>query len=322
MKNCYSTESLPIGSLGTVEVSLLKIVFTGKKPGKRIVITAGLHGNETTSLFVLQELIELVRVCGLASGELIIFPVTNPLGLAFDTRREPLDGENLNREFPGAHAKSFGKKITATVWEEIQSADFVIDLHTFSTRQCGFTGVMVKTGKSIDSVVSRILCSMQTDCVWLIDMSRDEDKRFYGALDVVAAEKNIPACTLEMERNQNVTDGKIMRYTQSIMRACVELGLLDLEYSHTITTKDIPLYEGRYLYSDDAGLFFPQKKVFEKIQKGMSLGSVVNLLNFEKKEMISPIDGTILTVRYRDFIRTGSKIASIGTYVCSLKEYL
>ncbi len=316
MKNNFSTKTLPIGSLGILSVSIPVITFTGKKPGKKIIITATVHGNETTSLFVLHELISLLRTCGLKEGEIVIVPVVNPLGLAFGTRREPLDEENLNREFPGSLSKSLGKRITSTVWNEIQDGDFIIDLHTFTSRQCTFTGVMVKTNTRIDEEVIRIMRQIRPDCVWLIDMSRDEDKRFYGALDVVAASKNIPALTLEIERLTNVSDSKITRYASSIMRALYELRVIDLPGGGISKSEKngISVFEGHYLYCDKAGLFFPSVSILEKINTHSLLGEITDITTFEKSNIISPMDGTILTIRYKDFVRTGSKLASIGTY--------
>ncbi|GEM_PF-1482982 len=316
MKNNFSTKTLPVGSLGILSASIPVITFIGKKPGKKIVITATVHGNEITSLFVLNELISLLRVCTVQEGEVVIVPVVNPLGLAFGTRREPLDEENLNREFPGSSSKSLGKRITNAIWDQAQDADFIIDLHTFTSRQCVFTGVMVKTGTKIDEEIIRIMKRIRPDCVWCIDMNRDEDKRFYGAIDVVAASKQIPAMTLEMERLTNVSESKIMRYVSSIMSVLHELRIIDLpDGIHESHKKDIPVFEGHYLYCDMSGLFFPCVSVLEKITNNSLLGEVVDITTFEKNNVYSPMDGTILTIRYKDFVRTGSKLASIGTYV-------
>lgn len=317
----YETQSLPVGSLGSISLSLKKLIFTGAKPGKKVVIMALLHGNETTSLFVLNELITLLRASGVQKGEVVIIPVSNPLGLAFGTRQEPLDGENLNREFPGSSEKSLGKRITYTIWNELKTADFIIDLHAFSTRQCKFTGVMVKTGTHIDISAARIVSAISPECVWLIDMTRDEDKRFYGALDVVASEKNIPAITLEMERLMQVTDASISRYASGIFCALQELEVVELPCRQNAVQKEIPLFEGHYLYCDTAGIFYPHASLFQEIAYGSLLGTYVDVNTFEKKECRAAMQGTVLTLRSKDFVRTGSKLASIGTRVGSLKDF-
>lgn len=322
MKNTFKSQLLPIGSLGVIPLSLTKIVFSGTEPGKKVCITAMLHGNETTSLFVLHELISLLNAIDIQKGEVIIIPVANPLGLAFGTRQEPLDGENLNREFPGSSTKSLGKRITHALWNELQTADFIIDLHTFTSRQCKFTGVMVKTGTEIDKITAQVLQTIHPECVWLIDMARDEDKRFYGALDVYASEKNIPAITLEMERMINVTSTDISRYVSGIFCALQKLDVINLSCQKNILQKDIPVFEGHYVYCDTAGIFYPKASLLQNVNTNSLLGTYVDVNTFEQKECYAPMEGTLLTLRSKDFVRTGSKLGSIGTWVGSLKDYM
>ncbi len=316
MSTSYETTTLPIGQLGVISLALPKITFRGALPGKRVVIIAGQHGNEVTPLFVVQKIITQLKRTGLNAGELVILPVANPLGLLFDSRREPLDGENLNREAPGKFDKSLGKRIAAALWQEVKAADFVIDLHTFA-RQCGFVGVLVASADATEQMAREALQIIRPDCVWLIDDQRSEDKRFAGALDLVAVAKGTPAITLEMERHLTISDAGIERVAAGLFRFLSWFGLVP----GTITISaggTIPIFHGNYLYFDGSGIFLPQAKVGTEIIVGSRLGTLVDVATFVETPILSSVAGTILTIRFRDFVRTGTKLGSVGTRVGSL----
>lgn len=305
--------NIPIGTLGVLDIILPKVEIDSGKEGPMLVFTALQHGNEVTPLFVLQKLFRELKAKPLSRGKVVILPVTNPLGLVFETRREPLDGGNLNREAPGNPNKNLDKRIAAAVFEVCKNADLVVDLHTFS-RQCPFVGILVSGDTAIEDRAKGALRAISPDCIWKIDLTRSEDKRYYGALDVVLTAMGIPAITLEMERHITIAEEKLDRVFNSLLSLLKFYRMYDGELT-TQGMKEILVFVGTYLYFDQSGIFTPEKTVLQELQQGERLGTVFDLRTLEEASVRAPCSGTLLTVRFRDIVRTGSKLGSIGKQV-------
>ena len=74
--------------------------LVGNQPGKTLVVTAGVHGDEYVGIQAVRELLAQLSP-GELSGQVIFVPVVNAGGFFAGTYRVPEDGENLNRCFPG-----------------------------------------------------------------------------------------------------------------------------------------------------------------------------------------------------------------------------
>jgi len=101
--------------------------FGRGEPG--ITITAGIHGDEVTGIYVAERLIAFLKENPPVSGCVTVIPRVNPTATNGLTRCSPIDSEDLNRIFPGNADKSLSYKIAAALWEKTQNAKNIIDLH-------------------------------------------------------------------------------------------------------------------------------------------------------------------------------------------------
>lgn len=308
-----TTEQIQIGSLGILNLNLPKITFKTGIEGPNIVLIAGQHGREITPFFVLQKVVASLRQNPLTRGSLIIIPGANPLGLLFGNRFEPFDGEDLNRIAPGNDQKNLSKRIAAAIFTESKKADLVIDLHTFS-RECLFTGVLIKGGGAVEEKSRQALKIICPDCIWQIDLNRQEDKHFAGGLDLVLVQQGIPAISVEMKQHLLASDEDINRVANSLLQLLTEYKMTK-DGPATLPTKPIPVFVGTYLYFDQSGLFIPRQKVAAQVKEGEILGELFDLSTFKETAVTSRASGTILTLLSRDFVRTGSKLGSIGKQI-------
>ena len=81
-------------------------VFKGSKPGKRIVITAGIHGDEQNGILTAQKLARVLENQTI-TGCITIVPTVNLSGIArhsrdFHSAAPDSSSANLNRIFPGS----------------------------------------------------------------------------------------------------------------------------------------------------------------------------------------------------------------------------
>ncbi len=107
-------------------------VIRGKKPGRRLLVTAGLHGDEINGVDVIRRLLkrrDLRRI----RGDLIAVPVVNIVAFLNRSRYTP-DRRDLNRLFPGSESGSMGARLArALVSELADQCTHAIDLHTGAT---------------------------------------------------------------------------------------------------------------------------------------------------------------------------------------------
>lgn len=118
------TESKPKG------VRLPVLLVRGARPGKTLVATAAIHGDEYEGVRTIFDVFHALDPMHM-SGDFLAVPVSNPPAFWNGTRASPLDGANLARVFPGdlnAGASSIiAYHLAQTI---IARADFYLDLHS------------------------------------------------------------------------------------------------------------------------------------------------------------------------------------------------
>ena len=103
--------------------------LVGNQPGKTLVVTAGVHGDEYVGIQAVRELLAQLSP-GELSGQVIFVPVVNAGGFFAGTYRVPEDGENLNRCFPGAKGETYTWNMASALEAALYpQADFLLDLH-------------------------------------------------------------------------------------------------------------------------------------------------------------------------------------------------
>lgn len=109
-------------------------VFRGKKPGPRLLVSAGVHGDEINGVEIARRLRASKTVTRL-SGDLIIVPIVNIPAFIARSRYLP-DRRDLNRLFPGSAVGSHGARCAHVFMTEVASkCTHVIDLHTASNNR-------------------------------------------------------------------------------------------------------------------------------------------------------------------------------------------
>ncbi len=116
---------------GVVSGELPVITHTAPAAGPLVVITANLHGDEITGTHAV---FALDRLLGhqLTAGTVVLYPTTNPGGLAAGTRVSPPDDVDLNRQFPGSARGTWSSRLAAALWRDLSARDpaLLIDLHS------------------------------------------------------------------------------------------------------------------------------------------------------------------------------------------------
>lgn len=114
------------------------MVIKGAAPGKRLLLTAAVHGDELNGVAIIQDLAASLDPARL-KGAVVALPGVNIPGLLQDSRgfapSSGATGVNLNRQMPGdVNSGEIGRVYAGRLWSQIfaGNADAAVDLHTQS----------------------------------------------------------------------------------------------------------------------------------------------------------------------------------------------
>ena len=119
----------PLASGGWVTVPVH--ILSGARPRPRVVVVAGVHGDEAEGMLALHD---FGRACDPASlqGTVVLVPVANPMAFAAHARRSPVDQLDLNRIFPGRPDGTASERLAHHLLHDIVAgADFLFTLHSW-----------------------------------------------------------------------------------------------------------------------------------------------------------------------------------------------
>jgi len=138
--------------MATLEVPVA--IVNGSRPGPRVSVTAGIHGAEYVSIAALREVVLGLDPSAVA-GSLVAVLTASPAAFAARTiYLNPLDGLNLNRQFPGDEHGSPTQRLAHWLTNEvIAGSDAFVDMHCGDMNEAlvSFTGIEETGDASLDA---------------------------------------------------------------------------------------------------------------------------------------------------------------------------
>ncbi|MCI0621375.1 MAG: succinylglutamate desuccinylase/aspartoacylase family protein [Acidobacteria bacterium] len=129
-----------------IEIPFYALV--GSSRGPKLVVIAGIHGDEFEGVRVLHELARAIEPKKL-KGTLTLVPVANPQAFYAGVRRNPVDQGDLNRAFPGSAQGSMTERLAHTILHEfVLGNDYVLSLHGWSKESLVVPYVEYPIGKT------------------------------------------------------------------------------------------------------------------------------------------------------------------------------
>jgi predicted deacylase len=118
------------------EIQLVERTFSGPHPGPRLLVTAGVHGDEFLPVVAVRELVRRFetdrRLRDGLRGSVTFLPLVNEAAFRLG-RRVAEDGLDLARACPGRPDGSVTERVAHAVSARIREADAYVDLHTGGT---------------------------------------------------------------------------------------------------------------------------------------------------------------------------------------------
>jgi len=297
-------------------LELRRTVVHGR-PGPKVAVVAGVHGDELEGLYVCHRLIEWLQ--GVAAthpeavrGRVEFYPALNPLGIDTLQRFVPVFDEDLNRNFPGHREGLLPQRLADAVMRQLADAALVIDIHASNIFLREIP--QVRINEEFASRLVPLAQQMNIDVIWL-----------HGSLTVLEAtiahslnSRGVPCLVVEMGVGMRITPSFTEQMLTGILRVWQTLGVLAPEIELPALTHTPLLADGRnvhYLNAETSGLFIPEVEHWSAVRQGQLLGSIVSAHEGgTRSEVRSPVDGVLFTLREYPVVYEGSLMARIMAY--------
>jgi uncharacterized protein len=273
--------------LGTAAVSLPVVITHGSAPGPVLAVTAGIHGGEYVPIVAVRQFTRGLDPRQMR-GTIVACLQSSPV--AFQQRSafvNPLDGQNLNRSFPGNPLGGPTARLAAWLWENLLArADYYVDCHGGDLPEALDPFTSVSPGP--DDVVSERSRAM-ADC---FDVPRVIVSRLEGSTVRTAALAGIPAALVEVggEGRWRQAEADVQR--EGLRRVAALAGILPAEEG---ARPPLPVFEDAVdVHSERHGLWFPEVAVGTSVAEGSRLGRVEDAFGDVVHEVLAPVTGVLV----------------------------
>jgi predicted deacylase len=263
-------------------------VAVGDRPRPRLVALAGIHGDEAEGML---SLLDFWKDCDPArlQGTVILGPVANPPAFAAHQRRNPLDGIDLNRAFPGKLDGMPSERLAYRLLHEvIAGADFVFTLHSWSA-----TGTMVPYVEFCSRKESMGRPS--------IEGARAAGFRYlreggwpHGVLGRAANALGIPVIEAEIGGHGTSTAENRAAYVDHLTRLLQHLGILP---GSPPPNPAAEVFTRGQVYAPAGGMLRLVVQAGDRVIAGALLATITNLHGEPVAEMRAPYAGLVIGVR-------------------------
>ena len=282
------------------------VLLAGKRPGKTLVVTAGVHGNEYVGIQAVRELIREIQPLEL-SGRLLLVPLVNESGFYQGTHLIPADGKNLNRCFPGSTRGRTALRMAHALESALYNqADFLVDLHGggASESMTPLAFFPVGAGAEMTRITRAAGNALTVD--FLVQSYADNGLYSY------ANRCQIPSLLLERGGGAAWDDAQVHACKQNIYELMDHLGILSCKKT---LSPPLEIQEARYEEAAEAGFWYCRKKPGEPIYKGEVLGNLLNSQGELLQQCIAAYDGVGLYLTHALGVKKGGPLIAYGKRV-------
>lgn len=281
------------------------LVFKGSKPGKKIIITAGVHGDEYNGVLAAQKTARELVNKELA-GTVTIVPMINLTGMLNHSRdffsADPDASPcNLNRFFPGDANGNEANRFIYTLWNGLlkANADLAIDLHTQTSGTVYPLYVFADFRLEPALEMARLV---NPDAIL-------NDPGDAGVLETVWNRHDIPSITIEVGMG---------RYTEQNLIDRTVVGILNILKRHEMLPGHVdaiePCLEGQDIVSIRAevgGFVISQVAVMDKVEKQQLVAIQYDSFGDELMRYYAPVAGTVLSHNIESIRAPGSLVVRL-----------
>lgn len=296
---------MPSGQHWYVSVTVAK----GAKPGKRVVLTSGVHGDEMSSIHTVQTVMNQLDPVQMSGTVTAVTDISGP-ALESMQRRWPNSGRgidliDMNREWPGnENGLTAASRHAGLLFNRLlrPNADAAIDFHT------GTTGFEV-TAFNIGGMDVPAVKAM----VELYPVGQIYDNHVYpGVLHNAFMDVGIPAFTPEIGAARVLDREMIALFVEGTMNVLKHHGIVPGPMGRT--GKDVNVFVGNSAFpilATEGGIVEHLVKLNDKVEAGQKVAVQRNSFGEVVAEYVSGVAGEMTGQRSDAMSEPGNPLAFI-----------
>lgn len=296
---------MPTGQHWYVSVTVAK----GAKPGKRVVLTSGVHGDEMSSIHTVQTVMNQLDPAGMSGTVMAVTDVSRP-AIEGTQRRWPNSGRgadliDMNREWPGnENGFTATSRHAGLVFNRLlqPNADFAIDFHT------GTTGFEVTAFNIAEMDVPEIKAMVDLYPVGQIF----NNPTYPGVLHNAFIAAGIPSFCPEIGAARHLDLEMIPLFVEGTMNVLKHHGIVAGPMGRT--GKDVTVFVGNSSFpilATEGGIVEHLVKLNDKVEPGQKVAIQRNSFGEVVAEYTSGVTGEVTGQRSDVMSEPGNPLAFI-----------
>jgi predicted deacylase len=288
-------------------------IIHGASPGPVLLLVAGTHGMEYVPIIALQRLRTGIDPKTLTGTVLMVHVANMPSFLGRTIYYSPIDGQNLNRVFPGKANGTLSERIADVLTRElIARATHVVDLHGGDGNEAlrPYLYWITSGDPKVAKAGRDMALAFGLDHI-VVDAERPVDPAAAVYLSNTAITRGKPALTTETGCLGQVDDASIALVERGVAGILRHLGMRATGPAPV----DAPLWiaKDEVLRAGATGIFYPAVERGTTVVKGATLGRITDFHGNTLEEIAAPFAGEVLYVLGTPPISKGEPVAMVGT---------
>lgn len=295
----HKSFSLNVAKLPThTNIDLSVHVFRAKQDGPILLLTGGLHGDETNGIEIIRRMIE-GKMLQPRVGSVIAIPIVNVYGFIFNERGVP-DGKDINRSFPGAKDGSLARILAYTLMQSILPiVDCGIDFHTGGSSRANYPQIRCSFNQSDAKVLAKAFGAPVMLHSTLIKNS----------FRMAAHKKGKPIIVYEAGETLRFDEHAISEGIKGTMRVMNHLGMKTTDEDQASTKV---FKKSTWIRAKKSGLFNATASLGDDVLIKQELGYISEPFGGRRAKMLSSHQGTIIGLNNNPIVHKGDAIIHLA----------
>lgn len=302
--------AVPAGVDAATEIPVS--VIHGAEPGPVLGLIAGNHGYEYPPILALQRLRARIDPGKLRGTVLLVHVANLPSFLGRTVYVSPVDGQNLNRMYPGKKDGTVSQRIAhAITTEVIAKSDYVVDLHAGDGNESlrPFVYMPVTGDAALDAKIEQMVLAFGFDHI-VVDRDRPTDPAASIYCDRTATSRGKPAMTVESGFLGSPDETSVANLVVGLTSLMRHYGML--EGAPTPVEHPVLLEPTAVLTAPATGVLFPHVERGQTVAQGARIATIRDFFGEELAVVRAPFAGEVLYVVGTPPIREGEPVGMVG----------
>jgi predicted deacylase len=276
----------------------------GARAGKTLYLQAVSDGDELNGLAVAREILRQVRPDELI-GSLIVVPVLNLPAFHARTALSPIDGQKMNRCFPGSPTGTGSERIAHAIFQAaVSKADLCLDLHQGGVKPM-IDEVRVRVAREHSCHAACLELARVFGVGYILDQEGPP-----GQLARVAPDRGIPTVDPELGGCHGWDSGSIEKGVRGVMNVLHHYGFLPGKPQLPERQWVVEGFEP--IRAQTGGVVEFSVKLYDRVMTDQPLATITDLFGEPREVLHAPRPGIVWSRSLYPSVSAGEMILTLG----------